>query len=174
MTLCGVAQLEREALEAGLLLRLKVTRPLNLWSLRLVVADYVDPKKVRILGEMKAWAYHGVSGLQLDTMRVHPNAPAGVGHLVWAATMAWALEQTPCGKARLLAICDGEDQHLRLVRYFSRRGFKPVREVGSAPIDLPLRMVWGGSGVLMVANCSEVFQRSFRLWQTYNELKRRN
>ena len=106
MTLCGVSQLEREALGAGLLLRLKVSRPLNLWSLRLVVADYLEPNKVRILGEMKAWAYHGVNGLQLDTMRVHPNAPVGAGHLVWAATMAWALEETPCEKARLLAICD--------------------------------------------------------------------
>ena len=174
MTLCGVTQLEREALEAGLLLRLKVARPLNLWSLRLVVAEYLEPNKVRILGEMKAWAYHGVNGLQLDTMRVLPNAPVGVGHLVWAATMAWALEETPCEKVRLLAIRDAEDQHSRLVRYFSRSGFKPVREIGSAPIDLPLRIIWGGSGVLMVANCSEVFQRSFRLWQTSNGLRMRD
>ena len=171
MTICGLSQLEKEALEAGLLLRLKVSRPLNIWSLRLVVADYLGPNKVRILGEMKAWAYRGVNGLQLDTMRVHPNAPLGVGHLVWAAIMAWALEETPCERARLLAIRDAEHQHSCLVRYFSSRGFKPVREVGSTPIDLPLRMVWGGSGLLMVANCSEVFERSSRLWQASNVLR---
>ena len=166
MTLCDLTQLERQALDAGLLLRIKVNRPLNLWSMRLVVADYLEPSKVRILGEMKAWAYGGVNGLQLDTMRVHPNASVKVGHLVWAATMAWALEVTPCKKARLLAIRDDERQHARLVRYFLRRGFKKVREVGSAPTDLPLRLVWGGAGSLLVADCQDVFQRSFKLWQS--------
>ncbi|WP_320668019.1 hypothetical protein [Prochlorococcus sp. MIT 1307] len=165
MTLSVVSELGREALEAGLLLRLKVTRPFNLWLLRLVVADQLDPNKVRILGEMKAWAYGGVKGLQLDTMRVSSNAPEGVGHLIWAATMAWALEETPCKQARLLAICDEEHQHLRLVRYFLRRGFKKVREVGSSPRDLPLRMVWGGAGVLMSAECKEVLHKSLRLWK---------
>ena len=165
MTLCSLDHLGKDALEAGLLLRLKVTRPLNLWALRLVVAEYLEPNKVRILGEMKAWAYKGVNGLQLDTMRVHPNAPSGVGHLVWAATMAWALEETPCKKARLLAIRDDERQHECLVRYFLRRGFQVIKEVGSAPNDLPLRMIWGGSGALMVAECTEVFKKSFQLWQ---------
>ena len=162
----GLSQLESQALEAGLLLRIKVNRPFSLWAMRLVVADYLEPNKVRILGEMKGWAYRGVNGLQLDTMRIHPNASADVGHLVWAATMAWALEATPCKKARLLAIRDDEKQHKCLVRYFLRRGFQKVREIGSDPMDLPLRLVWGGSGELMVAECSEVLQRSYKLWQT--------
>ncbi len=162
---CCLTQLESQALEAGLLLRIKVNRPLSLWGVRLVVADYLEPNKVRILGEMKAWAYRGLNGLQLDTMRVHPKAPSAVGHLVWAATMAWALEATPCKRARLLAICDAERQHACLVRYFLRRGFQTVREVGTTSMDLPLRMVWGGSGTLMVAECSEVFERSFKLWK---------
>ena len=166
MTSNTLDDLEVQALGAGLLLRLKVGRPLNLWALRLVVAEYIEPNKVRILGEMKAWAYRGFNGLQLDTMRVHPKASNGVGHLVWAATMAWALQDTPCKKARLLAIRDDEKQHARLVRYFLRRGFRTVREVGSAPMDLPLRMVWGGSGALMVADCNDVFKRSYQLWKT--------
>ena len=168
MTLCGVSDLGSQALDAGLLLRLRVNRPLGLWSLRLVVADHLEPNKIRILGEMKAWAYGGVNGLQLDTVRVDPKAPIGVGHLIWAATMAWALEATPCRNARLLAIRDEEHQHACLVRYFARRGFCKVRDVASAPIDLPLRMVWGGSGSLMLGECREVFQRSFRLWQAYS------
>ena len=168
MTLCSVSELGSQALDAGLLLRLRVNRPLGLWSLRLVVADHIEPNTVRILGEMKAWAYGGVNGLQLDTMRVNPKAPIGVGHLIWAATMAWALEATPCKNARLLAIRDAEYQHACLVRYFSRRGFYTVRDVASSPIDLPLRMIWGGSGSLMLGECREVFQRSFRLWQVYS------
>ncbi len=171
MTPCDLTQLESQALDAGLLLRIKVNRPLNLWSMRLVVADYLEPTKVRILGEMKAWAYGGVNGLQLDTMRVHPNASVKVGHLVWAATMAWALEATPCKKARLLAIRDDERQHEILVRYFLRRGFQIVGDVGAAPMDLPLRMVWGGSGAIMVAECNEVLEISFKQWQASNSFQ---
>ena len=166
MKQCSLSELEEQASRAGLLLRLKVGRPLGLWALRLVVADHLSPKKVRILGEMKTWAYGGMSGLQLDTIRVHPNAPRGVGSLVWAATMSWALESTPCKKTRLLAICDEEYRHKCLVRYFSMRGFEIIREVGSSPTDLPLRMVWGGAGSLMAADCLDVFQKSYSRWET--------
>ena len=137
-------QLESEALERGLLLRLQVGRPLGLWSLRLVVAQTNAAGRLLLQGEMKGWAYGAKAGLQLDTMRVQPGAPAGVGDLVWAATMAWALEMTPCRRARLLAIRDAEQQHLRLVRYFRQRGFSTKLEVEAALWDLPLRLGWGG------------------------------
>ena len=158
-------KLEQKASEAGLLLRMQVRRPLNLWSFKLVVAEKLDTSKIKILGEMKGWAYKGDKGLQLDTMRVLQKAPVGVGHLIWASTMAWALETTPCKKARLLAIFDDESQHSRLTRYFIRRRFHVVREVRSSLIDLPLRMVWGGAGSLMVGDCLEVFKHSYALWQ---------
>ena len=87
--------LEVQARERGLLLRLKVGRPLGLWSLRLVVAEQLAADRLQLQGEMKAWAYGATTGLQLDTMRVRPQAPAGTGDLIWAATMAWALESTP-------------------------------------------------------------------------------
>ena len=48
-------QLEMEARERGLLLRLQVGRPLGLWSLRLVVARS-QSERLQLLGEMKAWA----------------------------------------------------------------------------------------------------------------------
>ncbi len=156
--------LERQASAEGLLLRIQVQRPLNLWALRLVVAKELEPKKIQILGDMKAWAYSGLKGLQLDTMNVLPNGPVGVGHLIWAATMAWALEETPCRQARLLAIRDDDHQHALLVRYFQRRGFRTTRELGAAPLDLPLRTVWGGAGSLMTADCQEVLKRSCLLW----------
>ena len=157
-------QLEKEARERDLLLRLQVGRPLGLWSLRLVVARS-QPQSLQLLGEMKAWAYSGANGLQLDTMRVLPGAPAGCGDLIWAATMAWALEVTPCRRARLLAIRDDERQHRRLVRYFQQRGFEPVREVQAALWDLPLRMVWGGAGALMVGSCERVQARALERWR---------
>ena len=158
-------QLESEALERGLLLRLQVGRPHGLWSLRLVVAQTNAAGRLLLQGEMKGWAYGAKAGLQLDTMRVQPGAPAGVGDLVWAATMAWALEMTPCRRARLLAIRDAEQQHLRLVRYFRQRGFSTKREVEAALWDLPLRMVWGGAGARMSGEGEAVLERSLRGWR---------
>tara|TARA_Y100001968_G_scaffold330281_1_gene381693 strand:- start:162 stop:698 length:537 start_codon:yes stop_codon:yes gene_type:complete len=156
--------LEKEAYDSGLVMRIQVRRPLNLWTFKLVVAEYLSPKKVRILGEMKAWAYPKIKGFQLDTMRVNPKASVSVGHLIWAGTMTWALEVTPCTQARLLAICDDDKEHIKLVRYFRRRGFHITKKVGSAPIDLPLRVIWGGAGSLMTAKCKEVLNKSYKLW----------
>ena len=157
-------QLEAEARERGLLLRLQVGRPLGLWSLRLVVARQAASGSLLLLGEMKGWAYPATTGLQLDTMRVVPTAPARIGDLIWAATMAWAQEVTPCSRARLLAIRDNEQQHRRLVRYFQQRGFSRTRVVEAALWDLPLRMVWGGAGALMSGDVTTVLDRSLRGW----------
>ena len=157
-------QLEREACSRDLLLRLQVGRPLGLWSLRLVVARSSE-ERLQLLGEMKAWAYGRTGGLQLDTLRVLPGAPGGCADLIWAATMAWALEATPCRRARLLAIRDDERQHRRLVRYFQAKGFQSVREVQAALWDLPLRMVWGGAGELMVGDCAVVLEGALGRWR---------
>ena len=157
-------QLEAQACERGLLLRLQVRRPLRLWTLRLVVARETETNNFELLGEMKGWAYPGETGLQLDTMRVLPSAPPGVGNLIWAATTAWALEATPCRRARFLAIRDNDDQHRRLLRYFRCKGFSTIREVNAALWDLPLRMVWGGAGTLMSGDLQTVLSRSQRDW----------
>ncbi|WP_269622791.1 hypothetical protein [Prochlorococcus marinus] len=164
----ALLNLEKEASLSGLILRIQVGRPLNLWTMRLVVGKYLNPQKVQLLGEMKGWAYQHFSGLQLDTMLVKDSAPAAVGHLIWAATMAWALEETPCKKARLLAIHDDDQQHKILIRYFQRRKFRIVKEVGASFFDLPYRLVWGGAGSLMVGDCNEVYEYSKHLWQVHN------
>ncbi len=164
MTKPNLNLLEKEASDRGLLLRIQVRRPLWIWSFKLVVGKQTSNKKIQLLGEMKGWAYQDTRGLQLDTMKVGNNANHGVGDLVWAATMAWALEETPCRSARLLAIYDENNQHKILQRYFRRRGFNLVRKVGSSPLDLPLRLIWGGAGALMVGNCEKVFERSYRSW----------
>ena len=164
MTRPDLTQLEKEAVDRGLLLRIKVRRPLGIWSFKLVVGEISSNTKIQLLGEMKGWAYQNTQGLQLDTMKVGKNAPYKVGDLIWAATMAWALEETPCQSARLLAIYDENNQHVILQRYFQMRGFNTVRNVGSSPLDLPLRLVWGGAGAFMVGNCETVLERSYRCW----------
>jgi len=156
--------LEKEASERGLLLRIQVRRPFNIWSFRLVVGQITSKNKIQLWGEMKGWAYQNPKGLQLDIMKVGKNSNSRVGDLVWAATMAWALEETPCRSARLLAIYDENNQHKTLQRYFRKRGFNTVRNVGSSPLDLPLRLVWGGAGAFMVGDCEEVLSRSYRCW----------
>jgi len=164
MTKPDLTTLEKEASDCGFLLRIQVGRPLNIWSFRLVVGEITGKNKIQLWGEMKGWAYNNTKGLQLDIMKVGRNANSKVGDLLWAATMAWALEETPCESARLLAIYDENNQHKILQRYFRRRGFNTVRNVGSSPLDLPLRLVWGGAGAFMVGNCEEVLDRSYRSW----------
>ncbi len=162
-------QLEKQAETRGLILRIKESRPINLWSIRVVVAEQLTLGKIKILGELKAWAYSGEKGLQLDTMKVLPGVSPGVGDLLWSATMAWALEKTPCTKARLLAIRDEENYHKKLIRYFQRKGFKKIKDIGSSPLDLFLRTIWGGSGALMIGECNIVLKRSYEAWLTANK-----
>jgi hypothetical protein len=115
-----------------------------------------------LLGEIKGWALPAAAGLRLDTMRVQGEQVAAVGPLIWAATFAWALEATPCRQATILAIRDSEAQHRRLVRYFRQLGFSPLRELGAGVADLAPRLIWGGAGLLMRADCTEVLRRSGR------------
>jgi hypothetical protein len=163
----SLADLEAEAGRRGLLLRLRVRRPAGLgWTLRVGVARVrevaAEPGPLQLLGELKGWARPRADGLLLDTLRVQAEDSAAVGPLIWAATFAWALEATPCRTAQLLAIHDDDRQHRRLVRYFRRLGFEPVRAIGAGPGDLPRRLVWGGSGLLMRGDCGEGLRRSAR------------
>ena len=159
----SLEQLEQEARVRGLLLRLQVSRPAGLaWGLRVGVARR-DGERLLLLGELKGWALPSASGLRLDTMRVQAgDDTAALGPLIWAATVAWALEATPCRQATILAIRDSDVQHRRLVRYFRALGFAPLRELAAGPADLAPRLLWGGSGLLMRADCAEVLRRSVR------------
>ncbi len=159
----SLEQLEQEARLRGLLLRLQVSRPAGLaWGLRVGVARR-DGERLLLLGELKGWALPSARGLRLDTMRVQAgDDTAALGPLIWAATFAWALEATPCRQATILAIRDSDAQHRRLVRYFRALGFAPLRELAAGPADLAPRLLWGGSGLLMRADCAEVLRRSVR------------
>ena len=155
----SLAEIERQAAARGLLLRLQVKQVLAVRTLRVVVARPRQGQAPVLLGELKGWALPLPHGLQLDTMRVQGADTQGVGALIWAATFAWALEVTPCRRARLLAIRDNDQQHRRLVRYFRQLGFEPTREVGAAALDLPLRLVWGGAGLLMSGDIAQGLER---------------
>jgi len=158
----SLAELEAEAQCRGLLLRLQVGRPLGVaWSLRVGVARR-QPQGLLLLGELKGWALPLATGLRLDTMRVQGQDTAAVGALIWAATFAWALEATPCRRARLLAIRDQEAQHRRLVRYFRQLGFEALRPLEGGAGDLAPRLLWGGAGLLMEGSCDEGLRRSAR------------
>jgi len=154
----SLASLEQRAADRGLLLRLQVGRPLGLlYGLRVAVARQPPAGgQLRLVGELKGWAWPTPGGLKLDTLQVAGRSSGlpdlGVGPLIAAATFAWALEQTPCRRAQILAIRDDDGQHRRLVRYFRRLGFVPSKELGAALWDLPERLVWGGAGLLMQAD----------------------
>ena len=158
----SLGELEAEAQRRGLLLRLQVGRPLGVaWSLRVGVARR-QQQGLLLLGELKGWALPLATGLRLDTMRVQGDDTAAVGALIWAATFAWALEATPCRRARLLAIRDQEAQHRRLVRYFRQLGFEALRPLEGGAGDLAPRLLWGGAGLLMEGSCDEGLRRSAR------------
>ncbi len=156
-----LAALESYGVQRGLLLRLQIGGFGGLKTLRVGVARR-DGDRMLLLGELKGWSIPIGSGLHLDTMRVQGTQTQGVGDLIWAATFAWALEQTPCRRAQILAIRDNEQQHRKLLRYFRKLGFSPSRELGAGLLDLPLRIVWGGSGLLMMADCAEGYAISIR------------
>ncbi|MEA5401002.1 hypothetical protein VB734_13225 [Synechococcus sp. BA-124 BA4] len=159
-------ELERQARERSLLLRLQVQDLAGVRGLRVAVARPRAEQPPLLLGELKGWAIPLPDGLHLDTLRIQvprgEPAAALVGPLIWAATFAWALEHTPCRRAALLAIRDDEHQHRRLVRYFRRLGFEPLRELGAGALDLPQRLLWGGAGLLMRGDCAEGLRRCER------------
>ena len=153
-----VEELEKFAFSLGLVIKIQVRETLGLCFFKIVIAEQND-NIVKIWGEMKGWTYFSNKGIQLDTLRILNNSPPFVSELIWATTMAWALEIKAIKKARLLAIYDTEGYSKKLVRYFTIIGFKVVKEVGSSPIDLFLRLIWGGAGTLMKGDCLYILDK---------------
>tara|TARA_Y100000589_G_scaffold66432_1_gene58019 strand:+ start:433 stop:942 length:510 start_codon:yes stop_codon:yes gene_type:complete len=153
-----INQLQRIAESYKLTIKIQVREVLGLKIFRIIVAE-VNNNSVKIWGEIKGWTLPIKGGLQLDTLRILNSSPKFVSELIWATTMAWALEKTSCSFARLLAIYDSEGYSKKLVRYFRLIGFTIVREVGSSPSDLFLRLIWGGAGTLMKGDCYEILRK---------------
>ena len=153
-----VGELEKLADTIGLLIKIQIRETLGLCFFRIVIAEQND-NIIKIWAEMKGWTYLNKQGIQLDTLRILSKPPAFVSELIWATTMAWAIEKKSSNKARLLAIFDSEGYSKKLVRYFKIIGFKIVKEVGSSPVDLLLRLVWGGAGTLMNGECISILNK---------------
>ena len=153
-----IEELQKIAFSLGLIIKIQVRETLGLCFFKIVVAEQKE-NIVKIWGEMKGWIFLNKQGLQLDTLRILSGSPPFVSELIWATSMAWAIEQKNIKKARLLAIYDTEGYSTKLVRYFKIIGFKIVKEVGSSPIDLLLRLVWGGAGTLMKGNCFHILKK---------------
>ena len=153
-----VAAIESIAQSLGLTIKIQLREALGFNFFRIVVATQ-EESSVKIWGELKGWTVPLLNGLNLDTMRVVKQSPPYVSELIWATTMAWAIERTSCRYARLLAIYDDEGYSKKLVRYFRLLGFNVVKEVGSSPADLLLRLIWGGAGTLMKGDCSKILDR---------------
>ena len=153
-----VADIESIGESLGLTIKIQLREALGFNFFRIVVATQ-EKSSVKIWGELKGWTIPLLNGLNLDTMRVVKQSPPYVSELIWATTMAWAIERTSCRYARLLAIYDDEGYSKKLVRYFRLLGFNVVKEVGSSPADLLLRLIWGGAGTLMKGDCSKILNR---------------
>tara|TARA_B100001029_G_C14828271_1_gene321537 strand:- start:82 stop:570 length:489 start_codon:yes stop_codon:yes gene_type:complete len=153
-----VAAIESIGESLGLTIKIQLREALGFNFFRIVVATQ-EKSSVKIWGELKGWTIPLLNGLNLDTMRVVKQSPPYVSELIWATTMAWAIERTSCRFARLLAIYDDEGYSKKLVRYFRLLGFNVVKEVGSSPADLLLRLIWGGAGTLMKGDCSKILDR---------------
>ena len=153
-----VEELEKFASSIGLLIKIQVRETLGLCFFKIVVAEQKE-NIIKIWAEMKGWTYLNKQGIQLDTLRILSKAPTFVSELIWATTLAWAIEKKSTNKARLLAIFDEEGYSKKLVRYFNLIGFKIVKEVGSSPVDLFLRLVWGGAGTLMTGECIYILKK---------------
>jgi len=150
-----INDLQKIAESLNLTIKIQVREFLGLKIFRIIIAS-VNENSVKIWGEIKGWTFPKEDGLQLDTLRILKGSPKFVSELIWASTMSWALEKTSCKFARLLAIYDYEGYSKKLVRYFRFIGFDVIKEVGSSPTDLFLRLIWGGAGTLMKGDCSKI------------------
>ncbi len=153
-----VEELEKLASSIGLLIKIQIRETLGLCFFRIVLAEQKE-NIIKIWAEMKGWTFLNKQGIQLDTLRILSDSPHFVSELIWATTMAWAIEKKSSNKARLLAIFDSEGYSKKLVRYFKLIGFKITKEVGSSPVDLFLRLIWGGAGTLMTGECIPILKK---------------
>ena len=163
----NIIRLQTIAESLGLIIKIQIREAIGFNFFRVVVAEQ-EKDYVKIWGEMKGWTFPDKNGLQLDTLKVLKNSPPLVSELIWATTMAWALENTSCKSARLLAIYDQEGYSKKLVRYFRKIGFHIIREVGSSPGDLFIRLIWGGAGTLMRGDCEDILQKIQIKFEKFN------
>lgn len=118
----------------------------------------------RAEGAVRPWL--GGAVLHLDSMRMAraslsvPDRPLfGLGMFLGAVAVRHGFD-AGCRRAELLAIDDTPLYHAKLVRFYTRMGFKVVHEVdGSSIGDLAHMLVWGGRGTRMDADIQELLAK---------------
>ncbi|XP_061364951.1 uncharacterized protein LOC133308349 [Gastrolobium bilobum] len=100
--------------------------------------------------------------LHLDSIKLQRETLAmeksifGLGLFIGALAIRHGYD-CGCKIAQLLAINDSDLYHSKLVRFYTRLGFKAVYEVtGSSVGDLAHMLVWGGVGTRMDASIEEL------------------
>lgn len=103
--------------------------------------------------------------LHLDSIRLSRESLSvqrsvfGVGMFLGAVAVRHGFD-SGCNVAQLLAINDTHLYHSKLVRFYSRMGFKVVREVDGSTIgDLSHMLVWGGKGTRMNADIKDLLTK---------------
>ncbi|KAK4581206.1 hypothetical protein RGQ29_024759 [Quercus rubra] len=111
-------------------------------------------------GLIRVWLKGTV--LHLDSIRLRRETLGmeksifGIGLFLGAVAIRYGYD-CGCKTAELLAINDSDLYHSKLVRFYSRIGFKAVHEVtGSGFGDYAHMLVWGGVGTRMDANVEEL------------------
>ncbi|KAF0930579.1 hypothetical protein E2562_033577 [Oryza meyeriana var. granulata] len=115
----------------------------------------------RAQGVVRPWP--GGAVLHLDSMRMSratlrvPDRPLfGLGLFLGAVAVRHGFD-AGCKRAELLAINDTPLYHSKLIRFYTRMGFKTVHEVdGSSMTDLAHMIVWGGRGTRMDADIAQL------------------
>ncbi|CAM0947209.1 unnamed protein product [Alopecurus aequalis] len=118
----------------------------------------------RAEGAVLPWP--GGSLLHLDSMRMSratlavPDRPLfGLGLFLGAVAVRHGFD-AGCVRAELLAINDSPLYHRKLVKFYTRMGFKAVHEVdGSSITDLAHMLVWGGKGTRMDADIEQLLSK---------------
>ncbi|WCJ17969.1 hypothetical protein M5689_000352 [Euphorbia peplus] len=100
--------------------------------------------------------------LHLDSIRLRRETLGmeksifGIGLFIGAVAIRYGYD-CGCSVAQLLAINDSDVYHSKLVKFYTRIGFKTVYEVtGSTMGDLAHMLVWGGIGTRMDADIQDL------------------
>ncbi|KAJ0982127.1 hypothetical protein J5N97_010382 [Dioscorea zingiberensis] len=138
----------------GLRIRLRTLGP---FFRILAAGEEGDVELGRADGVIRPWL-GGEKILHLDSMRMRretlrmDRSVFGLGLFLGAVAVRHGFD-LGCKRAQLLAINDSPLYHSKLVRFYTRMGFKVVHEVdGSSMQDLAHMLVWGGRGTRMDAD----------------------
>lgn len=146
------------ARERGMLLAMKPTGPLFVvTAIDVATGDNLGTAD----GFIKPWIQANI--LHLDSIQLTKASATRSGRTIFGAAVYMGALMVrygidcACDKGELLAINDSDDYHRKLVRYYSRLGWKPVHEVkGEGWRDVLHMLVWGGVGTRMDADLREL------------------